>query len=795
MQSYNDTGYDSLENALAPDVAGLLRTVRVNGERSNANQVSSAGARTVYQIIPETRARIMKSAGFDPWSSPENAVRGAAIVAGDALRWAKGDPAKAAGYYHAGGNTAQWGPKTAAYMQRTGGSMNPFDQFDAPASANPFDRFDSAAPAKKPPKAANPTAAPADPLEGYGTIDRAIIGAGKAATDFLHGIGVGDMLGLQRGDEKADARLMGDTAGVIGNALGQAGIMYTGGKGLQLIGRGAQAAMAGRNLTQAGQAVAKGGQLLQKAGNAVVNPANYKQAVAAGAGFGAVSQPGDLTERVKNAGVGAAGGALGLSVGRGIGKAAQTAKALLTPSSQAEAGAIAQLSAKGIDFNALPRAVQKQIVDIGKRSTADLGSLDGDQLSRMADFEALGIKPTRGWVTRDAKDWWLENNLNTVNDQVAGRFKDANQSLLQAVRAGTGDATDYQLGRQLGDTLTGYDASLKANADQLYQAARGAAGRDIPLDPHRFVNAASTELDQQMLGSKLPSDTLGWFQKVTDGREPFDMGTALQRLQALNGRLYGTHDPAEAKALGIVKRHLTDAIEGYGGPSAGGLPRTGADPQQDLAKAFRQARGAAADRFRFQESSPLVDKVLKGQYTPEKLPDLIGGMKVDDLSRLAGVEAQRGVPVMSQLRDAARAYVRDASTLQGETGGSFTVAGLRKALDKIGPEKGRLLFGDDGWAQYQRILRSAGAINNAPLKPAGSSTVPNMLRMLQRTPIPGASGVLNMFAAGAGKAKQMADVGRALNPSMRVVNPSPAASSQLPLLSVPGLLTWEETQR
>jgi hypothetical protein len=54
------------------------------------------------------------------------------------------------------------------------------------------------------------------------------------------------------------------------------------------------------------------------------------------------------------------------------------------------------------------------------------------------------------------------------------------------------------------------------------------AGRDIPLDPHRFVNDASIELDQQMLGSKLPGDTLSWFKKISEGKEPFDMGTAMQ---------------------------------------------------------------------------------------------------------------------------------------------------------------------------------------------------------------------------------------------------------------------------
>ncbi|RKQ61239.1 hypothetical protein C8E02_1006 [Vogesella indigofera] len=794
MRSFRDPGYDQLEQSLAPDMAGFLRTIRVNGERSNADQVSSAGARSVYQIIPETRARIIKQAGFDPWASPQNAVRGAAIVAKDAMRWAKGDPVRAAGYYHAGGNTAQWGPKTAAYMQRTGGNMNPFDQFDTKQTpvANPFDRFDGTdqKPARKPMRIIDNAKPDKNLLDEYSLPERAIIGAGKAATDFLHGIGIGDTLGLVRGDEKADKQLMSDPAAITGNMLGQAGIMYTGGKALQTLGTGAQLLTKGRDLTKVGQLAQKGGQLLQKGGNAVINPSTYKQAALVGGGYGLVSQPGGIDQRLINAAAGAAGGTAGLALGRGLGNVGRKVKGAFTPSQQVETTLTTQLQAKGIDFNALPRAIQQQLVKAGKQSR-DLGNLDTEQLARLADFEKLGIKPTRGWLTRDARDWWTENNLNTVDSQLAARYKDANQALLEGVRDGTSQATDYDLGNRLQDTLSGYDAMLKSNVDQLYGAARNAAGRDLPLDPHRFVNDATIELDQQMLGSKLPADTLNWFQKATSGKEPFDMGTALQRLQAINGRLSSTSDMAEAKALGIVKKHLTDAIDGYGGAGAGNLPRAGGDQQQELAAAFRQARTAAADRFRFQESNPLVDDVLKGRFTPEKLPKLLGSMKVDDLKGLAALEAERGMPLLSTLRDAAKVYVRDAATLQAETGGSFTVAGLRLALDRIGPEKGKILFGADGWDQYHRILTAAGNIHNAPIKPAGSPTYSNFMRLANL--FPGRLGEVARY--GVGKGAQSMAASKALNPKFQLPPVAGQLSSRLPLLSVPGLLTLEEAQR
>lgn len=675
---------------------------------------------------------------------------------------------------------------------------------------------------------------PPDRLQGRGWLEKGTLGAGKAVADLMEGVGLGGVLwprGWQRAPG-ADSDLMSDPAGVVGNVGGQAGLAYLGGRGLQAGGAALQSLGAAR---AAIPGLETGGKLIQAAGNAVINPSTYRQAAGAGAAFGALSQPGSLLERTQNAIAGGAGGTAGLALGRGIGSVAGGVKSMLTPAAPIEMEVSAKLSQKGIDFGSLPQAVKEQVIKLGKKSMEDVDNLDATQLGRMADFNALGIKPTKGWLNRDPKQWWQENTLNTVDDQMQKRFVDANRSLLYGVRKGAGDATDYQRGQVLQKSVSDYDAGLKSKADSLYQTARNTAGRDIPLDPHKFVNDASVELDQQMLGSKLPADTLSWFQKATGGKEPFDMGTAMQRLQALNGRIYSTNDRAEAVALGIVKKHLINAIDGGEsaafnaspgmrspgaagqpftaaqiggpagaqggmvpfqgaiGPATGGASQAGEQAAPGIAEAFRSARSAAADRFRFQEASPLVEKILKGNYAPEDLPDIVGKMKVDQLKGLSQLERDRGVPIMSSLQDAARAYIRDSATLQGETGGSFTINGMRKALDKIGPEKGKALFGNDGWAEYQRILRAGGSIMNPPMKPAGSTTASNALRFIQAMPkIPGVNGLLNMTVTAAGKAKQMADVGSALNPPLSMVIPKKPQPSMLPLLMGPGLLGISE---
>lgn len=85
---FNSPVYSQAETQVAQQLGGpfagtlatMLSQVRTLGERSNAGKTSSAGAKTPYQITPETRQGIIKNYGFDPWSSPANAARGAAYV-------------------------------------------------------------------------------------------------------------------------------------------------------------------------------------------------------------------------------------------------------------------------------------------------------------------------------------------------------------------------------------------------------------------------------------------------------------------------------------------------------------------------------------------------------------------------------------------------------------------------------------------------------------------------------------------------------------------------------------------
>jgi hypothetical protein len=97
---------------------GLLQSIVIHGEKSNADQVSEKGAKTPFQITPQTRNLAIKQYGIDPYMSDELAAEVAGRLLKDSLDRNGGDISQAAGEYIGGTNRKNWGPKTQAYIDR-----------------------------------------------------------------------------------------------------------------------------------------------------------------------------------------------------------------------------------------------------------------------------------------------------------------------------------------------------------------------------------------------------------------------------------------------------------------------------------------------------------------------------------------------------------------------------------------------------------------------------------------------------------------------------------------------------
>lgn len=103
---------------------GLLQSILLHGERSNPNQVSEAGARTPFQIIPKTRSQVLKKYGVDAYLSPETSAEVAAILLKESLDRNDGSVGLAAAEYHGGLDRRQWGQKTSKYVDRVLNGVN-----------------------------------------------------------------------------------------------------------------------------------------------------------------------------------------------------------------------------------------------------------------------------------------------------------------------------------------------------------------------------------------------------------------------------------------------------------------------------------------------------------------------------------------------------------------------------------------------------------------------------------------------------------------------------------------------
>ncbi len=127
-QSYKDPIYDAIEAKLEKKYglpAGGMRDIRTKGERSNANQVSPVGARTVYQIMPTTRDLFRNKYKVDAFASKEAAAEVAALHLRDSMKRNNGSFRLAVREYHGGTDRKQWGPVNRAYDQRVNGGATP----------------------------------------------------------------------------------------------------------------------------------------------------------------------------------------------------------------------------------------------------------------------------------------------------------------------------------------------------------------------------------------------------------------------------------------------------------------------------------------------------------------------------------------------------------------------------------------------------------------------------------------------------------------------------------------------
>lgn len=356
---------------LDPD---LLRAQARVESNFNPGAVSPQGAVGLMQLLPATA----KSLGVDPTDATQSIYGAAALMRQNLDRY-NGNLEQAVAAYHGGTDPANWGPKTANYVDQVAGTFGKLKQQGASPGAAvdpvtaalqqapqmPSATTPSGTPGNQPQgagqAAADPVAAAlsrpqinlppltADPTDGMSTMEKFWAGAGKSVHDL--GLGTGQLLrmGIEKiappqkttadlvtggpahsfadtlglptqadidESKRLDAPLMQTGAGVAGDIAGNVATTVL---PLGWAARGAEAANLGRTALLA---------------RTLANPTTYAKAAVAGATLANLQPVASDESRGANTLIGAAAGPLGLGIANGVGRLATPVRNALDPVAQ-----------------------------------------------------------------------------------------------------------------------------------------------------------------------------------------------------------------------------------------------------------------------------------------------------------------------------------------------------------------------------------------------------------------------------------------------------------------------------
>jgi len=344
---------------------------------------------------------------------------------------------------------------------------------------------------------------------------------------------------------------------------------------------------------------------------------------------------------------------------------------------------------------------------------------DPAALVRRADFDRLGVPPTRGQVTRDPMQFAAERNMRGVDlgggrNPLADRFSEQNRLLTSEFdRIGAAQAdTPFSAGNSLMNALRKADAPARAAVDEAYTAARGMAGvnADIPAAPlaQRYGDVLSDFGTDVLPGAvRQRLERIG----LADGRQTaaLTVGDAEDIIRVIN-RNYDPMNRVQARALDELRAGILASVDD--------LANAGSQIGPDAAQAFSAARGIAADRFGRIESSPALKAALDGADPEKFVQKYLVNASTEEMRALGRVlSADEGA--IQQARAQVAEYLRSAAFGPNATGDTpMAVSRYMSALQRMGREKLSALFSPEEVARLEAVGRVGQYITT---QPAGSA--------------------------------------------------------------------------
>jgi len=429
---------------------------------------------------------------------------------------------------------------------------------------------------------------------------------------------------------------------------------------------------------------------------------------------------------------------------RAVAGGAKIAAAAVDPAVIAAAAAKAKAyvtGTAGLDWDALSDSLKAKLTSVAQTS-GQLEQLDPAALAREAKLQSLPVPvpATRGQLMRDPVA--LRNEGNVSATAAGAPIRDvhlaANQALLDNLDvlkgkvSGTGETaatatTPEQVGANVQGVARGKLELAKAQVKQLYTAADTAGETLQKVDTQPILDMVEKTPDQSHFGY-----AKSWLSQNTDGP---GSGTTIRDLEDLRKAAVAkaSNGGEDAYYAGKLINAIDTATDGAGGK---------------LYQAARAARKAQGTEFQEQgavadlvDNSSRTDRTTALENTTKTITSgsledvrnikrtlLTGG---DATTRTAGRQAWRDVraQVIQGIKDDATKSV--ATNVDGSP--NLTPSGLKRAIDRYGPQKLDEIFGPGTTRQLNAIMDAAQTVKTLPPTAAvGSSTFANVLAFLEK---------------------------------------------------------------
>lgn len=413
----------------------------------------------------------------------------------------------------------------------------------------------------------------------------------------------------------------------------------------------------------------------------------------------------------------------------------------LTSALQKEAPAIAADATKqariaaegaGLSWDALGEGLRNKLTQEIAQARQVSDKVPLDAVVRKVIYESQGLTPTRGMVTRNWEDAWKEQNLMTEPEgdplrQVYLRNNAAIRDNLQGLAPdGLQPLESPAFGEKFRGDLRANERTAAGQVNQAYNAAHAAEGGRL-FDTQPLVDHLQQNLPM-LNATNAGRPVIAYLQK---------MGViSLENMQPIIGA--NGQPGAGFKALPItmkeavgLRKVVNDAwtsAKKAGDDTAAGqlnemrqiLNRAEQQAGGDLYKQARQLRQAKGNAF---ENNPLIDKLLSQQKGYNA--NLIEDSQVFDKAIVKSSPEQFRA-LWSQVSGDSRAqtqaqlskYLEDiafSNQARNEAGDVVaSAARLDRAVKDIGPQKLRMIFGEQRANDLMMLTRSLGEISNPP---------------------------------------------------------------------------------